>query len=145
MSSVIKNKSNLVVIVDDDVTLTFVNKRLLEIHKISQAVITFDSGRKAIDFLIARDREGGLLPDFILLDLIMPELSGLEFLKVFSNLSERIRKTCRIFILSASESAEEINEARSNSYVSDYFIKPLSVNNLKILKEAVGLKDKAVH
>ncbi|HBF20554.1 MAG TPA: response regulator, partial [Cryomorphaceae bacterium] len=63
----------IVMIIDDNPTDRFVHRKLLEIHKIADNIIEFESGKAALQHLKAVETESEL-PDVILLDIMMPEM-----------------------------------------------------------------------
>lgn len=78
---------------------------------------SFDTAEKAIDSL-----EKGYKPSLILLDLNLPGMSGLEFLKLFRT---QINKSVPVIIVSARDSDEDI--INGLGYGADDFItKPFS-------------------
>jgi CheY-like chemotaxis protein len=56
----------------------------------------------------------------------MPVMDGFGFLEEFEKLDEQVRNHCHVVVLSSSISAEDINRASTNPYVTRYVNKPLS-------------------
>ncbi|GAB1442185.1 response regulator [Ignavibacteriales bacterium] len=108
-----------VLVVDDDPTLIFLMKRLLQkTEKVSEVRVA-SNGKEAIDILSG----GEWLPDLIFLDINMPVMSGWDFLDEFS---ERYngRTGCEIVMLSSSTREMEIEQAARHPEVSKYLSKP---------------------
>lgn len=81
-----------IALIDDDATTNFINKNKLKKQVENCEVFPFSNGKEAIDFL-----EAGNKLDVALLDMNMPVMNGLEFLKFHSELPEDKRIT-RVFL-----------------------------------------------
>ena len=64
---------NKIMVVDDDPGVTYTIKQGIEGLDSNYEIITIDSGKKCLNLL-----ENNQIPDLILLDIMMPELSGWE-------------------------------------------------------------------
>lgn len=69
----------------------------------------------------------------LFLDINMPTLSGWEFLDVFDNFPESIKKKFKIYMLSSSIDPADIQRAKQNSLVIDFIEKPLNKDVLRKL------------
>ncbi len=65
-------------------------------------------------------------PTIVFLDINMPEMNGWEWLEKYSSLSQDIKESVIIYILSSSVNPTDIDRAHSNSLVKDYIVKPLT-------------------
>ncbi len=117
----------------DDIELT---KRAFNKNHIVNEIVVVRDGAEAVDFLFHDGRDGRDLPQFILLDLKLPKISGLEVL-------ERIRKepaTALIPVVILTSSKQE--EDRSAGYrlgVNSYVRKPVDFNEFVDAVRQVGL------
>lgn len=109
-----------ILVVDDEVHILEVVKARLE-HK-GYNVTTASSGEKALEAL-KRER-----PHIILLDIMMPGLSGIEFLK----LAKEIQPDVGIIMVSALED-DEIAMRSFDLGAYDYVTKPISFERLENL------------
>lgn len=66
------------------------------------------------------------IPDLILLDLSMPEISGYDFLKMRKELN---LENVKIFVISAYSSAASVELTKSYG-ITDYIIKPVHIDEL---------------
>ena len=109
---------------DDDPYQTFTVKKTLEDSGDEYEVIRADSGRQCLELL--RNNE---LPDLILLDIMMPEMSGWEaFKKIKENplwkkipivfIPYFLKSFCKAILLS-----KEITSFKLRSFRSIFFIK----------------------
>ncbi|MDN3671171.1 response regulator [Echinicola jeungdonensis] len=105
-----------IVLIDDDPISTFITEKLISkyLHEPFQ-IYKFE---KAADAL---KRIYNISPNYLFLDLNMPEMNGWEFLEQFSP-----RKTSpEIYILSSSLDQRDINRANDYSQVKQYLSKPM--------------------
>lgn len=106
--------------VDDDVVDATSLRRSLDKLKLNHQLRHAPNGRKALDLL---QQDPSYRPDVILLDLNMPVMGGLEFLK---NLREDPRlKSITVFILSTSDFPPDVAAAYSLN-AAGYLVKPFS-------------------
>lgn len=105
-------------LIEDDLIETLKFKRVLATletkHKLSEA----KNGEEALEKL--KNTEN--LPDILLLDLNMPKMNGIEFLKILKN--DPILKYIPAIILSTSNNHEDILECYKIG-VAGYIMKPL--------------------
>ncbi len=108
-----------VVVIDDDRDL--LQLIILLLSRIDVQTVTFANGREAVHHLRTE------IPDLIILDLMLPDVDGLEFLR-------QVRKHSRfdqvpVLILSAKADPDTIREGL-DSGADAYVTKPYLANNL---------------
>lgn len=91
-----------ILLIEDDVDLNRAYKTILKQEKYN--VKSAFNGEEALDILKLDDFK----PDLILLDLIMPVKSGVEFLKDYSEITPKMPK---ILVITNLENNGEISEA----------------------------------
>ncbi|CAN5510885.1 response regulator [soil metagenome] len=116
-------------LVDDSLLDLFIHKKMISISNIAESITTFNSAEEALEYL--KENESVLPESIMLLDLQMPGMNGFEFIDVFANLSDRIKTSVRIFILSSTVDHGDIKKAKENPYIEDMISKPVDVNFLK--------------
>jgi CheY-like chemotaxis protein len=67
----------------------------------------------------------------ILLDIMMPQLNGFDFLDRFDRLDPEIKKQVSIVMLSSTLDHDDIKRAKGHPNVKKLLSKPLSANELK--------------
>lgn len=110
----------LVLVVDDIED----NRVLLEraLTSSGYATILAESGREALSIISTR------VPDMVLLDWMMPELSGLETLQAIRELYSR----SELPVIMCTAIGEEMSVATAlNSGANDYMVKPISLPILR--------------
>ncbi len=127
--------SKSLTLVDDDEVFVFLTKKLIEQARTVHLLNVFENGLDALNFLRDNKNNAELLPDIILLDLSMPILNGWQFLEEYAKLYPTIGKKILIYVCSSSISSHDINRAKSINEVSDYVIKPITIDKLRELVE----------
>lgn len=123
-------KVNFVMLIDDNELDNFINKKLIESEDFASKISVYQSAITALDHLKSAKSEW---PNIIFLDIMMPGMDGFGFLEEFDKLSDDIKKTVKIVMLSTSESFNELNRANQNKYVSKFLNKPLTREMLQAL------------
>ncbi|AXT60991.1 response regulator [Aquimarina sp. AD10] len=122
-------KIDIACIIDDDPIFIFGIKKIMELIGFSKSFMIFHNGKEALNNLKAIVSQEEKLPDVILLDLNMPILDGWQFLEEFIKVP--CKKKIIIYIVSSSVDPEDVLRAESYQEVSDYIVKPVSVQKLK--------------
>ena len=121
----------------DDVLLT---RRALEKAKIANQVDVANNGIEALEYLKGEgkfsDRDTKDLPVVILLDLKMPRMGGLEFLKTIRNSDEF--KLLPAVVLTSSKEEEDIIESY-NLGANSYIQKPVDFDQFVKAVQTLGL------
>lgn len=112
-----------ILIVEDDLGISdFVNSELL--HEGYETILA-GNGREALE-LFEKEK-----PDLILLDVMIPELSGLEVLR-------RIRKTSDVPVIIVTARGETYDKVNGlNSGADDYLSKPFEIEELLARMNAI--------
>lgn|SRR5690606_31564759 len=118
-------------IIDDDPMSSFYIKRLAQLGELASIITIYDGARGAVDYLLHHKKSVEHLPDFILLDIYMPELDGWGFLKEFAAVKDQLSKDINICIISSSNHQKDIERADSLPYVKAYIQKPITLDDLK--------------
>jgi CheY-like chemotaxis protein len=115
-----------VMLVDDNELDNFINKKLLETEVFATEISVHTSAVNALDELKKRAGNPGSLPRIIFLDIMMPGMDGFGFLDEFAHLPEEVRKSCKVVMLSTTESFKDLNRANQNPFVYKFLNKPLN-------------------
>jgi PleD family two-component response regulator len=84
-------------------------------------VVTADNGFEAI---LAVEEEK---PDIVITDIMMPRLTGLEFLKAIKN--NNLTRNIPVILISALDQADMVHEGMSMGAV-DFITKPFKINEI---------------
>lgn len=123
---------NILLVEDDEVDVMNV-KRAFSKNKIMNPLFIAGNGVEALEML---DDKIIPLPKIIILDINMPKMNGIEFLKIIRE-NEKL-KNISVFVLTTSnEDSDKINAYNLN--VAGYILKPLSFE--KFLTSVATLKN----
>jgi len=98
--------SKPILLVEDDRVDAMTVKRALGDLKITNPVAEVTNGEETLEYLI---NESNVKPCLILLDLNMPKMNGLEFLKVIK--ADDTLKSIPVFVLTTSTAKEDTTES----------------------------------
>ena len=125
--SVMEKVIQILLVEDDDLDVIDIRRSLEKLGVLYQLHVA-RNGEEAIN-LLSRKKEGlpeDTLPDFVLIDLNMPKMNGLELLTVIRNTEEW--RSLKCFIITTSSEAVDKKEAKALG-ISGYIVKPLKLNN----------------
>jgi CheY-like chemotaxis protein len=122
--------SKTFLIVDDSYIDRLVATMLIKRHFATDAVYDVSGGQLALDWLRSKTAENS--PIIILLDIMMPQMNGFQFLDQFDTLDESIRKEIIIVMLSSTLDEDDQRRAKLHPSVKKLLSKPLSPNELKV-------------
>ncbi|MBA7679905.1 Response regulator rcp1 [subsurface metagenome] len=110
--------SKPILLVEDDRVDTMTVRRALKDLKVTNQLICTTNGEEALEYL--RD-ESKKKPCVILLDLNMPKMNGIEFLKIAKRKEEL--KRIPVIVLTTSREEQDVVES-FNLSVAGYIVKP---------------------
>jgi CheY-like chemotaxis protein len=114
---------------DNDVDLK-INSKIITLSGLFDEILVYQSAEDGLSYLNKYMDE---LPDFILLDIQMPEMDGFDFLEVFKSYPRALKEKCAIAILSSTLDFGDIKKAEANPHVIKLLKKPLFPKELEEL------------
>jgi DNA-binding response OmpR family regulator len=118
MDSVSSNEFKIL-IVDDSQALRILLKEMITRNRITSLIYEAENGKKGLQMFVR------VKPDLIIMDLMMPELNGIEAIKIIHKHDPSVR----ILVLTTSHNTEDTREAISYG-ASDVVYKPFRENDL---------------
>lgn len=133
------NRVEVVMLIDDNRLTNSLNERtLLETDMISEIILAHDA-EEALEQLQMRKLKNLKLPDLIFLDIIMPRMSGWEFLEKYREMFGEIASRS-VIMLTSSPDVSHLLECTVHPEVQDFIIKPLTdVETKRILRQHAQL------
>jgi CheY-like chemotaxis protein len=123
-----------VLLVDDDPTTNFLNRKLLLRLGITDQVRVALNGREALAELRACHDQPADCPVLIFLDVNMPVMDGIEFLEAYQQLPPTERPPLVVVILTTSLHPRDQQHTAQFS-VAAYLIKPLTQQQVEQVVE----------
>jgi CheY-like chemotaxis protein len=111
---------------------------VLERERLAANIIVYPSAVEALQYLARIDggeiTDSSQIPSLVFVDLVMPEMTGQEFLEKFKSFSNRVKDQMKIVFFSGSMmNPEQRTELENDSSVLKYIPKPLQKRTLKEL------------
>lgn len=125
----VQNRPNHILVVDDDeIDVMFVERELLKLKL--KAPLLFHIAHDGLEALHKlhemKVEKPAIKPRMIILDLMMPKMNGIEFLKVFR--AEALYKSINIFVLTTSNNDKD-KKATLAYNINGYFVKDSQFND----------------
>jgi len=128
-------KLGFILLVDDDGICNYLTHRMLTKLDAAEVIKTAINGDDAIRTIRQHVRSHKKCPDLILLDINMPLMNGIEFMKVISNYTHRDK--CRIVVLTTSQHPSDIERIKAFG-IMEIYTKPITEEKLIEIVEKVG-------
>ena len=111
-------------LVDDDETTSYVNELLLIDMGVTERVLTAYNGKDALELMLVQCQKGEC-PSLILLDINMPVMNGIEFLKHYHDLDFPHKQSVVIGMLTTSLNTQDLSSLQGLPY-HNFLSKPLT-------------------
>lgn len=126
---------DLVLLIDDDETTNFLNKRLLEEMGVAKEIMVASNGKDAIDYLteacVDNPDTDKKCPDLIFLDIKMPVMDGFSFLDEYQRRNLDARNHVIIMMLTSSASFYDLERLKNYSRVKKHYSKTLTKHDVQ--------------
>ena len=123
-NSLMSNSKKQLLLIDDEAAIGMIIR--IQFEK-DYDITLFDNGLDAIKWLL-----GGNIPDLIILDLNMPKMNGIDFMKEVKKLN--YFNATPLIVLSGEDASAKRIEAFKNG-ASDYLTKPFNPVELRVRME----------
>jgi two-component system response regulator len=119
-----------IVLVEDDIEDAAFTKRVLKHNKLNKDLVVATTGKKAMQAL--HDMSEGNLPQLILLDINLPDISGIDLLTRIKE--DKGLCSIPVVILTGSNEDQDIQKSYDLG-ASSYLVKPISNNAMMLVIE----------
>jgi len=121
---------DLILLIDDDDTTNYVNKRLLTRLNVAREIKVMTNGKEAIDYLkkaaAGIDKTEYVNPDLIFLDIKMPVMDGFSFLDAYEEVNLDRSNSVVILMLTSSASFYDLERLKDYKKVKKHLSKALT-------------------
>ena len=122
-----------VIIIDDDPISILVSETMMVKNGFANEVKSFENPNEALAYFKNEHPWEGGVPDYIFLDVQMPQMDAWEFMEEYIQIHPSIRETKHIILLSATFNPEDEEGARDHSMVLELITKPINAQILERL------------
>ncbi|WP_405412951.1 response regulator [Maribacter sp. Asnod1-A12] len=117
--------SSVFLVIDDDMVSQFTARYAVEQCSGESQIYVCESALEGLDLLTNLKITNKPIPDYILVDLVMPEMNGWEFIDKLQNYNNSSRKI-KVFIMSAFTNSKDREKAKNHQLIEGYYEKPIS-------------------
>ncbi|SIQ14129.1 response regulator [Maribacter ulvicola] len=122
-------KEKVIWVLDDDMVSQFAILYSIEQSFGNCRVVSFYNPLEVLEHLLEYQSNNIRLPDKLLVDIVMPEMSGWLFLNELKKVPELFDKI-DIYIISTFSNPEDRNLVKTHTLIKEYFNKPVSKNSI---------------
>ncbi|HWD87613.1 MAG TPA: response regulator [Mucilaginibacter sp.] len=115
-----------IILIDDDPIYQKISQIMVKEYSHVDEIVTSGDGKDTLDYLIENRENTDKLPDYIFLDINMPEFNGWDFLNGYKKIYHSLRKAIGVYIVSSSIDPNDIKRSYDYSFVKKFILKPLN-------------------
>ncbi len=120
-------------LIDDDEIISVFHPATIHRAISNSKIEVTPSGTEALELIDVLIKDGETPPNFIFLDINMPEISGFEYLDRLTEEEKIFLKDSQIIMLSSSVNHKDIERAKTYPMIRDFVSKPLTVEYIRSL------------
>jgi CheY-like chemotaxis protein len=126
--------------IDDDVIFNEIHKALAEKTALAKHVFTCNSAASGLVLLKELANENTPpLPEAVFLDLMMPVMSGFDFLDELEKLPPSINEKIKVVVVSSSLHEKDMERVLGYKSVVEFISKPLNANKINYVVEKLKI------
>jgi CheY-like chemotaxis protein len=122
-----------VLLIDDNEIDSYITQHIIVKNKMPQKISAKSSAIDALEFLAILKKTEEEFPDYIFLDIQMPEMNGFEFLDEFNKFPKALIGHCNVIMLTSSSHERDREHSVQYPCVKKFITKPLSFDLLEDL------------
>lgn len=122
-----------IIIVDDDPQFHFITERRFLAENVSKEHRSYLDPVIALKYLMNKYFKSEVLPEIILLDINMPQISGWVILDFINNLNVSAGREPAVYIVSSSVDPGDKQKAGLYSCVKGFISKPITAQDFELI------------
>jgi len=126
------SKYNFIVI-DDSELDCYIAEKMIRYSGLSEDVKCFTGANEALQYVKDKDVAENDLQTVVILDVLMPIMSGFDYMDEFDKLPPEVKRKYQVIALTSSMNRNDIERIRSYDSVFDILDKPLSAESIAVL------------
>lgn len=121
-----------VLLIDDDKVDRYISERVIRTALFAAIIEVRHDAKEALEYMKNLMASPSELPEIIFLEINLPNMNGFDFLDAYEQMRDRVKKQCRVFILTDYPENKMLKEFITENFtVAGILGKPLSVEVLK--------------
>jgi two-component SAPR family response regulator len=121
------------ILIDDDLLYHKIAQLMIREYSPVKDVISSTDAKATLEYLKKNKSNDENLPDYIFVDLNMPDYDGWDFLKGYKKIYHSFQKAIHIYIVSSSINPVDIKRSKNYSFIDSFVMKPLKREFLRAL------------
>lgn len=118
-------------LVDDDDIFNILHADLIHQVVPNAKITEFISSKSALIFLTEAIQSNKPLPDFLFIDIRMPEMSGLELVEELIKLNLDLFQNTKLYIITSSLDDRDREKSLAYPIVTDFLVKMISQETIE--------------
>lgn len=118
-------------LVDDDDIFNLLHKDIIQQFDENSIITSFNSSQKCLNYLDMLIQQNEEFPDYLFIDIRMPEMNGLELLNEFMKLPREKFSNTKLFVVTSSLDQRDRRVAMSFPIVTDFIVKMITEETLE--------------
>lgn len=127
---------NHYLLIDDEDVFNFIHRQIISGADQGARITEAIAAQDALDLILRHSKNPDELPDFILVDISMPEINGFEFLSRITQLMPDLAKKPLIYMVTSSLFESDRKSATAFPVLTGFIEKPIVTDQILAMIKA---------